>query len=178
MDLISREMLDGVVAFMRTHHLWAAPILFVIMALEGLILTTFIFSGSVMIVAAGVMIQSGVTGYWPVFIAISAGFWLGDWLNFETGRKGEDWFRGLKTVQNNPALLSRAENMLSRWGTAAIFISRFLGPIRPFVTFLAGTCHMRPYAFHVATVASTLILTAGLLNAGMTGIQLWDAYRR
>ena len=178
MDILSRDMLEGLVAFMRTHSVWAAPILFVVMALEGLILTTFIFSGTVIILAAGVMIQSGGADYWPVFVAIFTGFWLGDWLNFEMGRKGEHWFRDLKIVQKHPALLARAEMLLTQWGITAILISRFLGPLRPFVTLLAGACHTRPLAFHLATIAATLILTAGLLNAGMVGTQFWDAYRR
>ncbi len=177
MDILSKESLDAVAAFMRTHALWAAPILFGIMVLEGIVLTTFIFSGSVMIVAAGALIQAGVLEYTSCFLAIFVGFWLGDWINYEIGRQGEPWFRNLGAVKKRPAMMAKAEKLIENYGVVAIFISRFMGPSRAFVTFLAGTCHMPPKDFHMATAVSTFLLTWGLLNAGMTGLQLWDKFK-
>jgi membrane protein DedA with SNARE-associated domain len=174
MDLLSKDMLEAITAFMRTHALWGAPILFAIMLLEGVILTTFIFSGSLMVLAAGALIQAGVLEYTSCFLAIFTGFCLGDWINFEIGRKGEPWFRNLGMVKKRPAMMQKAETMITSYGVTAIFISRFLGPSRPFVTFLAGACHMRPKDFHMATAVATFVLTWGLLNAGITGVQLWD----
>ncbi len=177
MDLLSKDMIEGVSAFMRTHALWAAPILFGIMVLEGIILTTFIFSGAVMILAAGALIQAGVLEYTSCFLAIFVGFWLGDWINYEIGRQGDPWFRNLGIVKSRPAMMQKAEKLIANYGVTAIFISRFMGPSRAFVTFLAGACHMRPKDFHLATLVSTFLLTYGLLNAGMTGLQLWDRFK-
>jgi membrane protein DedA with SNARE-associated domain len=177
MDLIPREAMEGMMAFMRLHAAWGAPILFGVMLLEGILVTTFIFSGALMLVAAGGLIQAGVLSYPSVFAAVTAGFWLGDWINFEIGRRAEHWFRGLGMVKNRPELMGKAERLITRHGWAAIFISRFLGPSRPFVTFLAGTCRMDQGPFHIATAASTLLLTAGLLNAGMTGVQLFEKFK-
>ncbi len=174
MDLLSKDMLAGVTAFMQTHAIWGAPILFAVMVLEGIILTTFIFSGSFMVLAAGALIQAGVLEFTSCFLSIFTGFWLGDWINYEIGRKGDPWFRNLGAVKKRPALMQKAEKMIENYGVTAIFLSRFMGPTRPFVTFLAGACHMRPKDFHLATVVATFLLTAGLLNAGMTGVQLWD----
>jgi membrane protein DedA with SNARE-associated domain len=177
MDLLSKETLDGLTVFMRTYASWAPLILFGIMLCEGIVLTTFIFSGSVMIVATGALIQAGVLEYSSCFLAIFLGFCMGDWINFEIGRRGEPWFRGLGMVKSRPALMMRAETMITKYGTVAVFMSRFMGPTRVFVTFLAGACHMRPKDFHMATAVATFLLTFGLLNAGMTGLQLWDKYR-
>jgi membrane protein DedA with SNARE-associated domain len=80
-------------------------------------------------------------------------------------------------VKNRPELMGKAERLIANHGWMAIFISRFLGPSRPFVTFLAGTCRMAQMPFHVATAASTLLLTAGLLNAGITGVQLFEKFK-
>jgi membrane protein DedA with SNARE-associated domain len=172
MDLISRELVEPMLAFMRTHASWAPLILFGIMLLEGIIFTTFIFSGTVVILAAGALIQNQTLSMTPVFLAIFTGFWVGDTINFMIGQTGEKWFRGLKVVKDRPEMLTKAEAFLIKWDVLAIFLSRFMGPSRPLVTFLAGTFHMRPYSFHAATVISTFLLTAGLLNAGITGVEL------
>jgi membrane protein DedA with SNARE-associated domain len=177
LDLLSRETMEAMMAFMRTHAAWGAPILFAVMVLEGIIATTFIFSGSLMIVAAGALIQAGVLGYAGVFAAIFGGFWLGDWINFEIGRRGEHWFRNLSVVTSRPALMARAQALIDRHGWAAIFLSRFMGPLRPFVTLLAGACRMPHQPFHIATVVSSILVTAGLLNAGMAGVQLFDKWK-
>jgi membrane protein DedA with SNARE-associated domain len=177
MELFTKDAIDGIATFMRSHAAWAGPILFAVMALEGIILTTFIFSGSLVIVAAGALIQQGVLPLAPCFTAIVAGFWFGDWINYEFGRRGEAWMRSFAIVQRNVGLLDRAEAFLSRWDKASIFLSRFVGPMRPFVVFLAGPAGISPATFHLMTLLSTLLVTAGLLNAGMTGMQLWDRLR-
>jgi membrane protein DedA with SNARE-associated domain len=173
-DLVPREAMEGMIAFMRTHAAYGPAMLFAIMLLEGVIVTTFIFSGTLMILAAGALIQAGILPYGVTFAAIVLGFWAGDWLNFALGHHREAWFRNLAMVRKREALVQRAEQMLTQWGGAAVFASRFMGPLRPFVTFLAGVFRVRPVIFHAATLACTILLTAGLLNAGMTGLQLLD----
>jgi membrane protein DedA with SNARE-associated domain len=178
MELLTRDMAEPILAFLREHARWAPMILFGIMLLEGIIVTTFIFSGVVIILASGALIQGGILPYGPVFIGIFTGFWMGDTINFMMGHKGERWFRNLAMVRSRPQLVAKAEALLVKWDWMAIAASRFMGPSRPFVTFLAGVFQMRPMVFHLATIAATLLLTAGLLNAGMTGVQLWNSIKR
>jgi membrane protein DedA with SNARE-associated domain len=177
MDVIGKDAIDSMTMFMRAHAAWAGVILFAIMALEGVVLTTFLFSGSLVIVATGALIQQGSLAYWPCFAAIVAGFWFGDWINYEFGRRGEAWMRSFGVVQRNVALLDRAEAFIGRWDKASIFASRFMGPLRPFVVFLAGPAGIRPGIFHLMTLLSTVLVAAGLLNAGMTGMQFLDRLR-
>ena len=177
MDLISKDLIELMLAFLKTHSAWAPLILFGVMFLEGIILTTFIFSGVVFALATGALIKSGILPYGPVFFAIFMGFWVGDTINFMIGEKGERWFRNLSLVKSRPQMLEKAEAFLTKWDVLAIFFSRFMGPSRPFITFLAGTFHMRPLQFHAATIISTFILTALLLNAGMTGVELWKQWQ-
>ena len=171
MDLLNVESLKAIEAFIRANAVWGAPLLFGVMVLEGLVFTTFIFSGTLFIVMAGVLIQAGVLGYLPVFAATCAGYWLGDWANCEFGRIAGPRMRELAVVKARTGLLAKAEGMLDRHGIAAIFISRFMGPLRPFVTLLAGTSGMPRITFHAVTLIATALLVAGLLNAGMTGVQ-------
>jgi membrane protein DedA with SNARE-associated domain len=177
LELVGRDVLEPMVAFLRANSAYVPLILFGVMLLEGIVLTTFIFSGVVFCLAAGALIQTGALSYAPVFLAIFTGFWVGDTINFHLAHRGETWFRGLTVVRDRPHMLEKAEAFIKKWGLAAIFASRFMGPSRAFVTFLAGVLRMPPTGFHVATIVSTLILTAGLLNAGMAGVELWEKFR-
>jgi len=177
LDLAGSGALAAVGDLLRMHAAWAAPILFAVMLLEGVVFTTFLLSGTLLALIAGGLIQAGFIGYPPVFAAIFLGFWVGDFINFELGRRGERWIRGLRAIEKRPDLVAKAENLIARHGWAAIFLSRFLGPTRPFVTLIAGACRMPSSAFHAATAASTALLVAGLLNAGMTGVDVWRQWK-
>jgi membrane protein DedA with SNARE-associated domain len=177
MEMFGKEVLEPVMAFLRAHATTAPLILFGIMVLEGVILTTFIFSGTLMTLAAGALIQAGVLSYPHVFLAIFTGFWVGDTINFHLAHRGEAWFRGLSAVRSREVMLARAESLIARYGVVAIFLSRFMGPSRPFVTFFAGVLRMPPAGFHIATIIATLLLTFGLLNAGITGVELFERWK-
>jgi membrane protein DedA with SNARE-associated domain len=172
MELAGKEMLEAVMAFLTTHQRYAPLAIFGVMVLEGILFTTFIFSGSLITLAAGALIQNGTLPYGPVFVAIFTGFWCGDTLNYMIGRTFEDRMRAMNFVLRHQDKLNKAEAFLNKWDGSAIFLSRFMGPTRPFVTILAGAFRMRPAVFHGATVISTLLLTAGLLNAGAFGLQM------
>jgi membrane protein DedA with SNARE-associated domain len=177
LELVGRDVLEPMIGWLRTNAAYAPLILFGVMLLEGIVLTTFIFSGVVFVLAAGVLIKLDILSYRHVFLAIFTGFWVGDALNYHLAHKGEAWFRNLSMVRSRPAMLEKAEAFIGKWGLAAIFLSRFMGPSRAFVTFLAGALRMPPTGFHLATIVSTLLLTAGLLNAGMAGVELWEKFK-
>jgi membrane protein DedA with SNARE-associated domain len=151
-------------------------VLFGIMLLEGILFTTFLFSGSLILVASGALIHQGTLPYWPCFVAVVIGFWLGDTINFLIGRRGETWMRSSRFLAKHQALLDKAESFLKRWDKAAVFLSRFMGPTRPFVTFLAGAAGIRSAVFHAMTLLATILLTAGLFNAGSVGMKLWMSF--
>ncbi|MGL4240444.1 MAG: DedA family protein [Beijerinckiaceae bacterium] len=177
LELVGKEVLEPMIAWLRANAAYAPLILFGVMLLEGIILTTFIFSGVVFVLAAGILIKLEALSYAHVFLAVVAGFWVGDTINYHLAQKGERWFRGLSVVRARPGMLEWAEAFIGKWGLAAIFLSRFMGPSRTFVTFLAGALRMPPASFHMATILATLLLTAGLLNAGMAGVELWEKFR-
>jgi membrane protein DedA with SNARE-associated domain len=177
LETIGKDVLEPMISWLRTNGSYAPLILFGVTVLEGIVLTTFIFSGVVFVLAAGVLIKLGALDYTHVFLAIVTGFWVGDTINFHLAHRGENWFRNLSIIRNRPELLGKAEAFIQKWGLAAIFLSRFMGPGRAFVTFAAGVLRMPAQPFHLATILATLLLTAGLLNAGMTGVELWERYR-
>jgi membrane protein DedA with SNARE-associated domain len=158
------------------HYAAIAPgILFAAMLLEGVVLTTLVFSATLLMLAAGMLIHAGHLSFSPTFIAIFSGLWMGDAINYALARRGRGWFYRLRAVQKRKRLVERAEALLSRWGFIAVFSSRFMGPTRPFVTFLAGATQMSAVSFHIASAISTLLLTFLMLACGMRVAQMLPA---
>jgi undecaprenyl-diphosphatase len=172
LDVAGRDAIEPVLTALRANPDLAVLALFGATAIEGVVLTTFFLSGTVVTVAAGAAIMAGSLDYTAAFGAIFAGFWAGDTANFALGRHGKPWLESRGALTSRVALLAKGEALVARHGWIAMFLSRFMGPVRPFATLAAGALRMRALPFHAATITSTAILTYGLLNAGMTGASL------
>jgi membrane protein DedA with SNARE-associated domain len=170
-------VIEPMLALLQGNQQWVTSIVFVILVMEGVVFTTFIFSGTLLVLAVGLLIQNGTLAYWPMFIVIFLGFWVGDTLSFVMGSYGKPWLLKFPLISKRLTIIERAERLIKNYGMWAIILSRFMGPCRPFVTFLAGAFAMRQPIFHLATIAATLFLTFGLLNAGITGAQLWQGMK-
>ncbi len=170
-------MIEPMIAMLRGNPQWTTFIIFAILTMEGVIFTTFIFSGTLLVLAVGALIQNGTFNYWTMFATVFLGFWFGDTLNYILGNRGKPWLLTFSIINKRPRLVERAERLITEYGIWAIVLSRFMGPSRPFVTFLAGAFGMRQSIFHLATIGATLLMTFGLLNAGITGLQLWKGLK-
>ena len=63
-------------------------------------------------------------------------------------------------------LLTKAEAFIRRWGTPAVFIGRFFGPLRASVPLVAGIFHMPYWRFQVANFTSAFLWAGVLLTVG------------
>jgi membrane protein DedA with SNARE-associated domain len=55
------------------------------------------------------------------------------------------------------AQIENALHFFHRWGTAAIFIGRFMGPFRATVPLVAGMSELEFWPFQIANTASALV---------------------
>ena len=77
---------------------------------------------------------------------------------------------GLAAVAR-PELLFRGMAFFKRWGTLAIFLGRFFGPLRAVVPIVAGICDMPWLSFQMANLASAFVWAAGILAPGAFGLR-------
>lgn len=166
-DLILQQL-----DLLQRHAGLVFVVLFLAMAMEGVVFTTLLMSGTVVLLAAGAAIAAGSLSYTPTFIALVLGLWAGDTASYWLGRRAKPWLMRQSFVARRADAMAKGEAMVARHGWLAIFVTRFMGPVRPFVTLAAGACNMGAVAFHVTTLVSTAIVTAALLQAGMTGLSV------
>ncbi len=84
------------------------------------------------------------------FACLSAGFVgavLGDGISFLLGRRSAPRIRRLRWIQRHSDWLDRGEAFFHRWGGLSIVTGRFVGPIRPIIPFIAGSCGLSPLKF-------------------------------
>ena len=165
---------QGLVAVVRDHEAWAAPICFVLAFGESLAFVSVLLPATLVLVAVGGLVGQAGLAFWPVFVAAAVGAALGDWLSFWIGRRFEDRVSRLWPLSRHPEMLTRARGYVDRWGAAGVFLGRFLGPLRATVPLIAGLAAMPALPFQAANWTSALVWAFLVLGPGAFGL---DALR-
>jgi membrane protein DedA with SNARE-associated domain len=157
---------EGLIAFVRDHQAWTAPIVLLLAFGESLAFISLLIPAWGALVAIGALI--GVTGinFYPVWIAGGIGAALGDWVSYWFGYRYKDHVAQMWPLSRYPEILPRGESFVRKWGVPSIFIGRFFGPLRASVPLAAGIFEMPYWQFQVANFLSAFVWSAALLLFG------------
>ncbi|GAA0792445.1 VTT domain-containing protein [Marinobacterium sediminicola] len=106
----------------------------------------------------GLAFAAGSSGVDPLacLLAGFVGAVLGDGFSFLLGQHAAPRIRQLGWVQRHPDWLDRSEAFFRRWGGLSIVTGRFVGPIRPIIPFVAGSCGLSTARFMTYNLLSAL----------------------
>jgi membrane protein DedA with SNARE-associated domain len=157
---------DQIVEFVRVHHVWAAPVVFVLAFGESLAFISLFLPAWAALIGIGTLIMAGGLDFWSVWVAASIGAALGDWLSYWIGRKLEHAVQHIWPLSKHPDLIPKGEAFVKKWGALAIVIGRFFGPLRASVPLAAGIFEMPFWRFQIANFASAFLWAGMLLTLG------------
>lgn len=116
---------------------------------------------------------------WIIIVATCAatlGAELGYAIGHYGGRPLLDRYQSVLRI--SPATLNRAENTFTRYGAAAVFLSRFIFGLRTFVGPLAGVLRMRWQVFSLFNCVGAAVWVTVIASAGYFFGQHWHALLR
>jgi membrane protein DedA with SNARE-associated domain len=142
--------------FIENHQAWAAPVIGLLAFGESLVLVGLFIPATPLMILVGGLIGSGVLPPVPVLFCSIVGAVLGDIVSYALGR-----LTGPRIVYKWPLSryrhkVARTRLFFRRYGFAAIFFGRFIGPIRCTVPLVAGMMAMDQRKFQAANVLSAL----------------------
>src|SRR5581483_316893 len=157
------------VDFVRSHHSWAAPVIFVLAFLESIAFFSLLIPAwSALILLGGLIAVSGIP-FVPVLVAAAVGAALGDWISYSIGYRFKDPIAQVWPLSKHPDLLPRGHAFMEKWGVLGIFIGRFFGPLRASVPLIAGIVEMPYLTFQIANFTSAFVWAYVLLAFGHLG---------
>ena len=139
--------------------------------LESFAFISLLVPATLILLGIGAMIGAAGLSFPPIFAAAAIGAFLGDWAAFEIALWLGPRVSTIWPISRNPQLLERASLWFARWGMAAIFFGRFVGPLRAAVPLVAGIVAMPRAKFQIANVASAVVWAAGILAPGAFGLR-------
>lgn len=159
-------MLQSLAAFIQAHAAWAAPVAFGIAFFKALAFVSLVVPGMTILMTTGALIGAAHIPFVPVWLAVSLGAGLGDWVSYAIGYRLKDRARHVWPLNRRPDLLPRAELFFARWGAMSVVLCRFFSPMRATIPLLCGIFEMRFWPFQIANWLSALLWAGVMLGPG------------
>ncbi len=164
--------------FVRDHQIWGPPIVFALAFGESIAFLSLLVPATVILIGIGAIIGESGIGFWPLWLAASAGAFFGDWVSYWFGWRYKDSVAHIWPLSRDPNLLLRGQRIFERWGALGVFVGRFFGPLRATVPLAAGVCNMPLRLFQVVNLLSAMLWGFAMLAPGAFGLQWAMHYLR
>lgn len=138
---------------------------------ESFVLAGFLVPGTTVLVFMGAVAQFGYYEYPLLAVSASIGGLMGSIASYEMGRAGKFHVEKVRFVGKH---IAGSKAFLNRYKAASIFLSRFIGPIRPVVPFVAGLVDMKRSLFYGYTLISTMVWCAAYIGLGYIFSYAWE----
>jgi len=122
------------------------------------------------------MVSTGKSSYGDIFIVILAGKTIGSIISYFLGRFFADKIKFLKESSGLKRSQKTFHGWMKKYGSFAVFISRLIGYVRPWSSYLAGIGEIKLVPFLLYNIAgSALIIVLTLIVLG-GAVEIWRAY--
>ena len=168
--------IDPLIAFVSANAWLAYLTLFLAALLEAVPVAGSVIPGSTIIFALSALVPGGELKLQWVLLAATAGALLGDGSAFWAGHRSQREILSTWPLTNYPNVVAQSEAFFNRWGQWAVFLARFVPPIRAFVPITAGALGMLPARFYAVNIPAILIWAPAHVLPGVMAVSLLDKY--
>jgi membrane protein DedA with SNARE-associated domain len=170
------SLIDPLIAFVSAHAGLAYLTLFLAALLEAVPIIGSVIPGSTIIFALSALVAGGELRLEWVLAAAVAGAVLGDGSAFWIGHRAKREILSAWPLSNYPRVIARSEAFFRRWGTLAVFLARFVPPIRAFVPITAGALGMSPALFYAVNIPAILLWAPAHVLPGVLTVTVLHRY--
>jgi len=160
------QWIEEILRFIAANRLLSGPVVFALAFAESMAFISLFVPFTAMIIGAGTLLCGNTLDPWIVIPAGILGAATGDAVSYWIGRAFKDRIPHIWPFKNNPDALARGYRFFERWGIFAVFLGRFIGPLRAVVPIVAGMMNMEQRRFQVANVVSAVIWLPAVMAPG------------
>lgn len=147
---------------------------------DSLAFIGILYPGGLLIVFAGFLAANGKGDIVTIVIVSAIGSFAGDVLSYVIGARSGGAIMQRPWFKRRENLLQKGQLYFAAHGGKSVFVGRFVGFLRPFIPFIAGSARMNPYAFILYALVSAVlwgIISPGLgyiFGASWQMVQVWS----
>jgi len=162
---------DAAVEFVGENEQLIEVVLFALGFAESLVFVSFFVPASALFLAIAALEGAAGNPLLPIVLAGAAGCFAGDMVSYVLGRRIKGNTQSHWPFSKYPHWFTGTQTLFKRRGISAVFISKFVGPLRPVVPFAAGAMHMPPVPFAGASMVSSIVWAMAFLKPSYYGIK-------
>lgn len=164
------DLINYLANIMGDFGYWSYFFVFLIAAIEAIVITSIFIPGMVIIVFIGFLAAQNDLSITPFIIAVILGTSMGDILSFILGQKKGDWVLKFMHKIFKIDYLGIGRQFFEKHGDKSVLLGRFVTVIRAFIPFTAGVFNMniRTFLFW-NTISATLWATLYMLLGYFSG---------
>jgi membrane protein DedA with SNARE-associated domain len=170
------HLIDPLIAFVSDHLALAYATLFLAAFLEAIPIVGSVIPGTTVILALSALIPGGDLKLQWVLLAAITGAVLGDGGAFWIGHRRQREILTVWPFSNYPRLVAQSEAFFNRFGTLAIFLARFVAPIRAVVPITAGALDVPPARFYAVNIPAIVLWACAHVLPGVFAVELLHRY--
>lgn len=173
------DFTNSLITHLQTIGVLGYGLVFLATFLESVVLVGSFIPGVVVVILSGFVSAQGYLDIGDLIIYTSVGAVLGDLVSYYLGTKGTRLFRQENRLLKT-AHLDKAKAFFAKHGNKSLLLGKFLGPVRPIVSFVAGLSHMPPRTFLIWDIVSTIVWATAYILLGyffggaLSTIQTWS----
>jgi membrane protein DedA with SNARE-associated domain len=165
------DFVNMVVAFVRDHQAWAAPVAFALAFGESLAFVSLVVPATVILVTIGGLLGASDINVVPIVLAAGVGGTLGYSVSYWIGLYFKDSITSYWPFRAYPAMMKRGQEFFEKYGVFGVFLGHFFGPIRAVIPVIAGMAAMRQIPFQIANVTSAFLWAGGVIVPSFLGLK-------
>jgi len=158
---------QDLLSWLNANPGWGNLIVFVVAFFESLVLVGILLPGIMILFGVGALIGLGVLDMIPVWMAASAGAFLGDTLSYALGHRFRGHLLELWPFSRYPGLMERGTRFFHAHGAKSVVAGRFIGPLRPIIPAVGGMMAMKPSRFIAVDLLACATWAPAFLIPGM-----------
>ncbi|HZJ96986.1 MAG: DedA family protein [Alcaligenaceae bacterium] len=151
------QFIDWIIDFMEEHQTWAIVLVFFVTFIECFFIIGLFIPAATILLAVGALVGATDINFFLVSIAAIVGSITASSISYQIGKKIRPGLRKRRIYQRHRKLFLVSKILLSRYGAKAVFIGRFISPLRPTLATAAGAFQMKQLHFEIANVTSSIL---------------------
>lgn len=152
-----QNAIDHLISFMQEHQTWAIVMVFFITFIECFFVIGFFIPAATILLAVGALVGVSDINFFFVSIAAIIGSISASSISYRIGVLLRPTLRERRIYKRHRKLFLSSKVLLNRYGAKAVFLGRFISPLRPTLSTAAGAFRVNPLHFELANVTSSFI---------------------
>ncbi len=170
------SLIDQLVGFVGAHGILAYATLFLAALLEAVPIIGSVIPGTTIILAMSALIPGGELHLVPVLASAITGAIIGDGTAFWIGHRSKLGILNAWPLSRYPGIVAQSETFFERYGTLAVFLARFVAPVRAVVPITAGALGMPPPRFYAVNIPAIVLWALAHVLPGVLAVTILHRY--